>query len=111
LIVKTKRALWIELRKLVVLAYAFVVRNEGERVEKSIRSTLEHIRSTASEELKYNLSERCTPGMQEMIVQFTELLRLMKLASSPQAMVVQLFGQLLSLINGHCCNALMLRRS
>ena len=48
LIVKTKRAFWIELRKLVVLAYAFVIRNEGELVEGCIRSTLDHIRREAA---------------------------------------------------------------
>jgi hypothetical protein len=52
LIVKTKRALWIELRKLVVLGYALVIRNEGELVENCIRSTLDHIRKDASGDLK-----------------------------------------------------------
>lgn len=58
LIVKTKRALWIELRKLIVLAYAFVVRNEGELVEKCVRSTLDHIRNEASGELKYGFFKK-----------------------------------------------------
>lgn len=60
---------------------------------------------------RYDLSERCTPGMQKVLGQFDELLRAMKTARSPRAVVIQVFGQLFSLVNGHCCNALMLRRS
>ncbi len=112
LIVKTKRAFWIEMRKLIVLAYAFVIRNEGELVEGCIRATLEHIRREASPgELKYDASDRCSPGMTDMLKHFDVLLARMHEADSPRAVIVQVFGQLCSLINGHCCNSLMLRRS
>jgi hypothetical protein len=112
MIVKTRRAFWVELRKLVVLAYAFVTRNEGELVEGCIRSTLEHIRREAAPgDLKYDMFDRCSQGMTAMLGNFGALLDHMATADSPRAVVIQIFGQLCSLINGHCCNALMLRRS
>ena len=111
-LVKSKRAFWVELRKLVVLGYANLVRNEGERIEQCIRSTLDYIRDRAStEKLTYVDSEQCSPGMRDMLVQLDALMAILNEARSPMALSLQLVGQLLSLFNGHCCNALMLRRS
>lgn len=53
LILKTKRALWIEMRKLLVLAYAYLIRNEGEQVEACVRDTLDHIRKESGTDLKF----------------------------------------------------------
>ena len=110
LIVKTKRALWVELRKLVVLAFALIVRNEGEQVESCIKTTLESIRSTRGP-TTYDDSEKCSEGMLSILKQFDALLERFSSTGCPRAVSVQVFGQLCSLVNGHCCNSLMLRRS
>lgn len=111
-IVKTKRALWIELRSLIVLAYAHIIRNEGEAVESCIRQTLDEIRKTATEgEIKYDMSDRCSEGMQKILKRLVELKELMLTNGAPKSIRVQIVGQLCAMINGHCCNSLMLRRS
>ena len=57
------------------------------------------------------MSDRCSQGMTDMLAHFEVLRERMAAADSPRAVQIQVFGQLCSLINGHCCNALMLRRS
>lgn len=111
IIVKSKRAFWVELRKLVIRAYCLLLRNEGEQMETHIRSTLDFIRVRSQEKVSYVDSEKCSPGMEAMLRQFSDILLMFEKASCPLAIVLQVFGQLLSLFNGHCCNALMLRRS
>jgi hypothetical protein len=111
LIVKTKRALWVELRKLIVLAFCLMIRNEGELVESCIRKTLESIRSNQELQTSYYDSEKCSTGMVEMLGHFDKLMERFQEAACPRAIVLQTFGQLCALVNGHCCNSLMLRRS
>lgn len=112
LIVKTKRAFWIELRRLIVIGYGLVLRNEAEVTESCIRDILDSVRKQAAEKpLAYDMADRCSAGMQRILKRFDELVLLMKSHYVPKAIFVQIFGQLCAILNGHWCNSLMLRRS
>lgn len=112
LIVKTKRAFWVELRNLIVRAFVMVLRNEGDFVEACVRTTLDQIRTfDVNGELRYDSADRCSEGMVRMLNHLDELVVLMRNAYTPRAIAVQLIAQLCGGINAHLCNSLMLRKS